>query len=304
MMDHLYCRDPIEIKDGIPIFSVSDPYIENYDKIAADHLQSLSTTGGSQFMTSEQIQDSEKATVEIIREFVPSGSRLLDAGTGLGELLRQLPEFDRYGVDIALAYLRRAQKVHNIHVTMAKLEELPFADHYFHAITACDVIEHVFRMDVVVEQLLRTLQPQGFLIVRVPNDEDLSSYITDAQPYAHSHVRTFTLNSLRLYLEQCFKLRFVGHRFAGYRFTSWQQMRVQFPSLKSALREILPRLPISHPSLLENPAYGSLLKLIGSSAEESVDAFLEMQQSFPEAYRQIAPFIVKPLEVIAVFQKA
>lgn len=303
MRKPLYCRKELEIRDGISIFSENDSYIENYDKIAADHLQSITATGKSQFMTSEQIQSSERVTVEVIRAFVPSSAKVLDAGIGLGELLHQLTEFDRYGVDIAITYLKHAKRTHQLHVTMAKLEELPFSDEYFDAVVACDVLEHVFRLDMVVEQLLRVLRPQGLLIVRVPNDEDLASYLTDAQPYAHSHVRNFTLESLRLYLEKCFNLRFVGHRYAGYSFNSRAQMRIQFPNLDSPLREILPDLPAGCASLFNSAAYSSLLKLVGSSAEETVDAILDLQHSFPEAYQQVAPQIVKPLEVIAVFRK-
>jgi ubiquinone/menaquinone biosynthesis C-methylase UbiE len=253
-------------------------------------------------MLDKQIQASELETRLIIRKYVKPGATVLDAGVGLGELIKGLAEFECHGVDISIPYLKKA-KSSGLKVTMAKLENLPFSDQYFDAVVACDVLEHVLGLDAAMEQLLRVLEPGGMLIVRVPNVECLDSYLTEDQPYSHSHVRSFSLTSLRLYIEKCFGLKFVDHKYCGYLFNSFPQIKYQSPSFNSKLRKTVSELLLENPNLVDISEFKTVSKLLELSIEEMTDALIVISKSYPEVFESLSSELINPLELIAVFQK-
>ncbi|MBP9787891.1 MAG: methyltransferase domain-containing protein [Acinetobacter sp.] len=302
MTNDLYSRKPLAFIEGIPIFSVKDDYIRNYEHIAEDHIKSVIESGLNPFMQPQQIQESELQTSKVIREFVQPNSAILDAGIGLSEVITGLKDFECHGVDIAMPYLKMA-KSHGLNVAMTKLEELPYNNQYFDAIIACDVLEHVFGLDLVIAQFSRVLKSSGFLIVRVPNEECLDSYLTKDQNYSHSHVRTFSLNSLRLYLEKCFGFQYVDYRNVGYFFNSFHQIKYQAPTIHSGIRSILLDLFKKQPKLVKNPAFSCINKLLVTSTEELVDSLIFIRDSHPDIYKIIAPELIKPMELIVIFRK-
>lgn len=299
----MFNRNPEDVVFDIPIFSRVDDYVRNYDLISADHLRSIKENAVNPFMQIAQIQDSEDATREFIRKYVTPRSSILDAGVGMGNLLANFSEYKCYGVDVSIAYLREAQS-RGISVAMAKLEELPYVDQYFDAVVSCDVFEHVFRLDSVVDQILRVLKPGGVLVVRVPNKELLDSYLEDVQPYSHSHVRDFSLASLRLYLEKCFGLVYLEHKYSGYIFNSFHQIKYKHPGLHSGLRLSFSEVIKKNPDLLEVREFIAIEKLLSSSVEETVDLLIDMRKTYPEIFSFLAPELLDPVELIAVFQKA
>ena len=204
----IYTRDPESFQDGIPVFSHRDAYIENYEKIAADHVAQISETQENPFMEEELWVSLEASTREYIQRHVAKGSRILDVGVGLGRLLEPLAEYERYGVDISLDYLKIARQ-RGIEVALAKIEELPYAPGFFDAIVVCDVLEHVFDLNYCCEKILSCLRPGGVLIVRVPFKEDLTAYLDEKLPYEFIHLRNFDEASLRLLFQKIFGLQFL-----------------------------------------------------------------------------------------------
>ena len=297
----MFSKAPLRNVDGIPVFSHQDGYAKNYERIAQDHLDYMAAHGESPFMTGQQIVEADRVTRELILGHVRDGSRLLDAGLGLGVLLRPLTQYRRHGVDIALPYLRQARRS-GIKVAMAKLEDLPYFDEYFDAVVSTDVLEHVLDLHQVSAELVRVLKPGGILVVRTPNEEALESYLTDDQDYSHSHVRSFSITSLRLHFQKCHDMTYVDHAFAGYRFTIASQLRFPYPELKDPLRALL-RTQIATVETEEGTTAQSLLKLLDSSLEEMVDAVLHLQQNNPAVFQEAAPFLLKPQELIGVFRK-
>lgn len=141
--------------------------------------------------------------------------KILDVGVGLGRLLERFPSLDRYGVDISLSYLRHA-KNKGIQVCMAKIEDLPYSDNFFDCVVCTDVLEHVLDLNASIEKILATLKPGGFMIVRVPYREDLSSYLRDDYPYDLVHLRSFDESELKILFSKIFKVNFLEVVFAGY----------------------------------------------------------------------------------------
>lgn len=302
-MIDIYQKRPKEVVDGIPVFlDTAEPYVQNYDRIAADHLEALRKTKRSPFMTENQITESNRDTIDVIKNYVSPGSRILDAGVGYGLLLSQLEGYDRYGVDVATPYLTLAKK-NGIDVSLAKLEDLPYSDALFQTVITCDVLEHVFRLDDVILELIRVLVPGGHLVVRVPNEESLDGYLTAQQPYAHSHVRGFSLTSLRLLLEKCFGLMFVEHKYTGNYFAISSQLKYGLIRKDNPLFEILRVLQVENPSLKDNSYIKSISNMTRVTVEEMVDTVMGLRETLPSVYEAVSPHLVTPTEVIAVFQK-
>lgn len=302
MAETIFRRVPLAHEDGIPVFSDRDAYVRNYEKISEDHLASLAQGNDSPFMTNEQIRDSEVRTTAVVKKFVKNGAKILDAGVGLGGLLKSMPEFERYGVDVSLPYLKHV-KAHGINVAMSKLEELPYNDNSFDAVVCCDVLEHVFKLDLVVEELMRVLKQDGVLIVRVPNNELLDSYLTGLQDYSHSHVRGFNLVSLRLYLEKCHSLRYLTHEHCGFIFSTSAQIKHKLPSMKSQLGPILQNYMRQEWRLRSNPDMLSMKKLLTSSFEETTDALINIREKHPRLFSEMFLEVLEPIELIGVFAK-
>ncbi|MDX6642804.1 MAG: hypothetical protein QOD76_766 [Solirubrobacteraceae bacterium] len=102
-----------------------------------------------------------------------SGS-VLDAGMGPGHLVAALDRrgWTVSGVDGSLAMVQAARsRLPTVaeRLTQARLEQLPFADARFDAVTAIGVLELVDDADAVLRELVRVLRPEGIAIVSAPN---------------------------------------------------------------------------------------------------------------------------------------
>lgn len=301
-MNSIYRKPPAKIVENIPVFSdLDDPYVKNYEKIATDHLEHLQRTGKSPFMADDQIIESNTDTLDILRKYVPKGSKVLDAGVGYGLLLSKADEYEKFGVDVAIPYLKIAQS-NGIITSMSMLEDLPFHDGTFDAVVTCDVLEHVFGLDRVLSELIRVIRDGGYLIVRVPNEERLDGYLTDDQPYAHSHVRSFNLTSLRLLFEKCLGLQFVDHAYTGHFFGISSQLRYPCVSIKDPLHEKIKFLLSKNKKLTKNPYFKSIIKLADISTEEMVDAVLGLRKTEPSLYEALSNSLIKSAEIIVVFK--
>ena len=204
----VYARAPISHWREIPVYSPPDAYTENYEAISRDHLAAVETTGENPWIPEELWQECERSTLALIRKYSRPGARILDVGVGLGRMLGQLPEWERFGMDISLAYLERAREA-GIEVCYARIEDMPYHEASFDAVVCTDVLEHVFDLHLCCSRILSVLRPGGLLVVRVPNRQDLAAYTDPAYPYQFVHVRNFDEHSLRLLFEKILKCEFL-----------------------------------------------------------------------------------------------
>lgn len=175
-------------------------YIENYERIAADHLEHYERTGENPWIPEGLWVTWENATVALIEKYAPDGS-MLDCGVGMGRLLSRFPDRERYGVDIAGAYLEHAAG-QGIQTSLSPIEALPFPDRAFDAVICTDVLEHVLDPHPCVAEMLRVLGPAGYLFVRTPHAEDISHYQSEAFPYDYGHLRSFDESAHRELFER------------------------------------------------------------------------------------------------------
>jgi SAM-dependent methyltransferase len=213
-MSKIYSREPVEIVDGVPIFTqrLGDAYTQNYDEIASDHLKSLDRGFGNPFIGEFVWKDIELNAINLISSYVSSGSRILDVGVGTGRLLANFPQLDRFGIDVSLGYLRRL-KGSNIEVCVGNVEDLPYEAGTFDAIVCTDVLEHVLDLYVAVKELRRLLKSGGLLIVRVPYRENLALYLRKDYPYKLAHVRNFDEFALEILFTRVLDLDLLETRF-------------------------------------------------------------------------------------------
>jgi hypothetical protein len=105
IMNDCYKKPALNIEEDIPIFSQTDFYVENYDRISRDHLKHFEATGHNPFMREDHWDEVEKSTEALINKYMTEGSeKILDIGVGLGRLLERFPKFSRFGMDISREY--------------------------------------------------------------------------------------------------------------------------------------------------------------------------------------------------------
>jgi SAM-dependent methyltransferase len=105
----------------------------------------------------------------------PAGSRVLEAGCGVGAqtriLARRSPAARFVSVDVSsesLALAHRAitsEGLTNVELQQADLFALPFAEASFDHVFVCFVLEHLRRPEEALPALLRVLRPAGSLTV-------------------------------------------------------------------------------------------------------------------------------------------
>lgn len=290
----VYDQKPLRIQGGIPVFSERDSYVENYEKIAADHVSQITKTQENPFMEQELWVSLERQTRAIIRKYVPEGQRILDVGVGLGRLLEPLTEYERYGVDISLDYLTIA-KSRGIEVALAKIEDLPYAKGYFDAVVVCDVLEHVFDLHYCCRRIIECLRPGGILIVRVPYKEDLDVYLNEDLPYEFIHMRSFDEAGLRLLFQKIFRLQFLESATS----TPYLQgaPRLKFRALQESARNQLSSLAKIQPELSE------VASAFDVSEEKFVAWIYQLKSTAPEVYKAVVNDLVLGIEIDCVFRK-
>jgi SAM-dependent methyltransferase len=228
-----YRSTPLAVEDGIPMFSHVDAYVENYQRIASDHVAAMAPGHANPFMQEALWLALEDSTRRLIVKHVPEGGRILDVGVGLGRVITPLTQYQRFGIDISMDYLGRTRHA-GIEVSFSRIEDMPFRDGYFDAVVVCDVLEHVIDLDFCCRQILRVLRPGGTLIVRVPYREDLSAYVSPDLPYEFVHLRSFDEFSLQLLFEKVHRCQVI-------------ELQEVAPYLQGPPRMKLRQLPLGSP---------------------------------------------------------
>lgn len=210
-----YARAPLRSTDGIAVFSTTDAYVENYDRISEDHLTHFEATGQNPFMDEAHWKEVENSTAALLHKYLQPGANVLDVGVGMGRLLERFPQQHRFGMDISLRYLKYARDK-GIEVCMSRIEDMPYQPGFFDVCVSTDVLEHVLDLNAAVRNMLGTLREDGILVVRVPYREDLSCYLAEGCPYDMVHLRNFDEGSLRLFFEKIMNVSVLEWTYAGH----------------------------------------------------------------------------------------
>ncbi len=190
-------------------------------------------------------------------ELLPSIRRVLDAGCGTGGLLRFLP--DRYqvaGFDASTeaVYLASKRKILAKRIAAGGIENIPFQDNSFDAVTCIDVLYHQLVQDelLALKELNRVLNHGGYLIVQVPAFECLRGGHDEA---VHTRKR-YTANEMSALLIQTgFSPLKVTYRYSWLFVPAFFIRRLSRGSARSDLHPVSPRwnkIILGFNSLFEN----------------------------------------------------
>lgn len=177
-------------------------YRANYDRIAHDHVTHWREHGVNPFQPEHERRSHEDMTIALIEKHTQP-CEWLDVGCGMGDLLMRLPSYQRYGIDLSDDYLDVAVYERKLYASKADAEKIPYPANRFGLVTATDLLEHVLDVNRVVKELLRVTKPGGIVIVRTPNQDNLSGYV-EYDTYEFVHLRAFDAPSLHLLFGKVF----------------------------------------------------------------------------------------------------
>jgi len=189
----------------------------------------------------EELEDWHKKVLEIFSRY--KFERILDVGCGDGNFSVLLKEACKakevYGIEISEkgAKLARKNGVKCYQLDVDE-EDFPFEDNYFDAVTAFDIIEHLFDPDHFLEEVYRVLKPKGVFVMSTMNLASLYDRffilfgfqpsligVSLIHPVGHmfkgmkaapDHIRPFVFRSLKQLLEiHKFEIQIKGRRIAN-----------------------------------------------------------------------------------------
>jgi SAM-dependent methyltransferase len=103
----------------------------------------------------------EEQILPLARQHLDGARRVLDVGTGEGQLARLVDGF-AVGVDPTWAQIREAAlRGGRVGYARAGATTLPFRDAAFDAVVACLVFEHIDEVDAALAEVGRVLEPGG-----------------------------------------------------------------------------------------------------------------------------------------------
>jgi SAM-dependent methyltransferase len=147
----------------------------------------------------------QRERFRIIQRFVSDASLILDIGCGTSRIVQNIPNV--VGMDIAIRKLRWL-RMPGRWLLQGDLERLPFHGAAFDAVICSEVIEHMPRDQVHLEEFVRVIRPGGLLILSTP-DYSRRVWRTLEWTYAKvfpggyvtEHVNPYTYDGLRRELE-------------------------------------------------------------------------------------------------------
>jgi dolichol-phosphate mannosyltransferase len=108
----------------------------------------------------------QRARFRIIQDFLSDEGWVLDIGCGSSRIVQTLPRV--VGMDLALRKLRWL-RAPGRPLLQGDMNRLPFRDGAFDAVVSSEVIEHIPRKDVRLEELVRVIRPGGALVLGTPD---------------------------------------------------------------------------------------------------------------------------------------
>jgi len=119
-----------------------------------------------------------KARKRVLRNFldwikndIPHGAKVLDAGCGYGYLLNLCESYgwEPYGIDISKYAINRAKKYTKASLSCQDIEKTSFKHEFFNAVLLFDVIEHLKSPFNTLKEARRILKNDGVLAIHAPN---------------------------------------------------------------------------------------------------------------------------------------
>jgi ubiquinone/menaquinone biosynthesis C-methylase UbiE len=148
----------------------------------------------------------QRERFRIIQGYAEEASLILDVGCGTSRIVQNIPNV--VGMDLALRKLRWL-RAPGRWLLQGDLSRLPFPNASFEAVICSEVIEHMPRKDVHLEEFVRVIRPGGLLILSTPDYSrrvwrSLEWIYARVFPggYVTEHINPYTHDMLQQELEQ------------------------------------------------------------------------------------------------------
>ncbi|MEK7507179.1 MAG: class I SAM-dependent methyltransferase [Patescibacteria group bacterium] len=130
----------------------------------------------------------------------PEKTKILDYGCGSGYLVGQLQKagYPTYGKDISPEAIGFGRKQGINNLSVSRDSQIGFADIFFDAVLALDVIEHIEDDEFALKEIERVLKPGGIAIITVP----AYMWLWGKQDEVSQHFRRYRLNQLEKLVRQ------------------------------------------------------------------------------------------------------
>lgn len=148
--------------------------------------------------------------IPYLKRWIGKKQEILDLGCRDGTLTKHYSEGNYVtGVDIDKSALKKAREDLGIQTLWLDLNnEWPFEPESKDVIIACEVLEHVFNLEPLLDHIFQTLKPGGIFLGSVPNSYRLRNRCRFllGKPYETdpTHVRSFSYANVETMLSEYF----------------------------------------------------------------------------------------------------
>lgn len=108
----------------------------------------------------------QRRRFRIILDLIGEADRVLDVGCGTSRIIQATPQI--VGMDVALPKLRWV-RAPGRSLVQGTMNRLPFANGVFDGVICSEVIEHIPRGEVRLDELARVIRPGGMLVLGTPD---------------------------------------------------------------------------------------------------------------------------------------
>jgi len=165
---------------------------ENYHRYYNDWFKQKNTTLEKFLSPSTKLFDMRrKFILDIAKDFIEKGKmNILDLGCGeetyIEHLLKKNNNNNFYGVDISDFVIDLHKKTYqdyrNVEFTACPAEDLHFEKNYFDLIICDELIEHVPKAEILLDEIGRVIKKDGMLIISTPNRNRISAIFKKLVP--------------------------------------------------------------------------------------------------------------------------
>lgn len=193
------------------------------------------------------MQKLQLARMKIVKRLINGKKgRVLDIGCRYGSLEHILGKgFDYYGLDV-IKYSPHPK--HLQLVDLNKCCKLKYPNKFFDVIVATEILEHLFFIDEIADEMSRILKDNGIIIVSLPNDYQIDARIrfalgrsanTASPSNKFGHHWSFDIRSSKDFLQKKFRILESVNVYAS------KGARITPKIIKSVLMNMFPSLFIT-----------------------------------------------------------
>jgi 2-polyprenyl-3-methyl-5-hydroxy-6-metoxy-1,4-benzoquinol methylase len=136
---------------------------------------------------------------------------VLDIGCGNGKLLAQLPDLDRFGIDVSDVGIKRMWDRYGVNGLAMSAYDVDTLEKTFDLITMNHTLEHIQEDGLVLSKCKKVLKPGGTMFVAVPNN-------MSGPECSEEHMRAYNKQTLRELMVKVFgncEISHLGNRLFG-----------------------------------------------------------------------------------------